>query len=234
MSEQNDPAVVRREYETDEGLVGRQSIWAGRTGRQPFDVAFDAVLAMRAARVLEVGCGRGEFAQRLVAAGLEVVATDQSAHMVELTRARGVDARVADVESLPFGNDEFDVVVANFMLYHVPDVRHALSELARVAPCLVAATNGKRQLAEMWALVGRDLTERERLFFCETGEAFLRLHYADVQCIDASGTIELTADEMRRYIEHSIAHKHLAGRVPAFDGAQAVTAASCVFVATRP
>ena len=149
MSEQNDPAVVRREYETDEGLVGRQ-------------------------------------------------------------------------------------VVANFMLYHVKDVDGAVSELARVAPRLVAATNGAQQLAELWELVGRDLSERGRLFFCETGEEHLRRRYADVQCIDASGTIDLSADDMRRYIEHSIAHKHLAARVPAFDGVQAVTAASCVFVATRP
>jgi SAM-dependent methyltransferase len=234
VSAQDDPAVVRREYETDEGLVGRQSIWAGRTGRQPFDVAFAAVLAAQPRRVLEVGCGRGEFAERLGAAGIAVVAVDQSAHMVELTRARGVEARIADVEVLPFADDEFDLVVANFMLYHVADVDGALSELARVACRLVAATNGVRQLVEMWELVGRDLAERRQLFFCETGEEFLRRHYLDVEHLDASGTIDLTADDMRHYIAHSIAHKHLADRVPAFGGVRAVTAASCVFVAARP
>jgi SAM-dependent methyltransferase len=233
VSEQDDPDVVRREYADDAGLAGRQSIWSRRSGRQPLDVAFDAVVALAPARVLEVGCGRGEFAERLAAHPLEVVAVDQSEHMVELTRARGVDARAADVQSLPFANDEFDVAVSNFMLYHVTDLARGLAELARVAPVLVATTNGTRQLAEMWELVGRDLSERDRLFFCENGEAYLREHYASVDAHDASGTIEMTAADMRHYIAHSVAHKHLGGRVPDFEGTRTVTASTCVFVARR-
>ena len=233
MSAQDDPEVVRREYADDRGLAGRQSIWSRRTGLQPLDAAFEAIVALAPSRVLEVGCGRGEFAERLAASGFDVVAADQSEHMVELTRARGVDARVADVQSLPFAGDQFDVAVANFMLYHVADLDRALAELARVAPRLVAATNGARQLWEMWELVGRDLSERERLFFRENGEASLRRHYGEVQLIDASGTIELSADDMRRYISHSVAHKHLAAAVPDFEGARPVTASSVVFVAVR-
>ena len=38
---------------------------------------------------------------------------------------------------------------------------------------------------------------------------------------------------MRRYIEHSVAHKHLAGRIPDFEGTRTVTASSAVFVAER-
>jgi len=116
-------------------------------------------------RVLEVGCGRGEFAERLAGAGIGVVAVDQSARMVELTRARGVDARLGDVQALPFADGEFDAAVANFVLYHVRDIHRALAELARVlrpGGTLVAATNGVRQLAELWELVGRDLSERRR------------------------------------------------------------------------
>jgi len=233
VAEQDDPEVVRREYADDTGLAARQSIWSRRTGDQPLDVAFDAVAALGPQRVLEVGCGRGEFAARLAGHGLEVVATDQSGHMVGLTRARGVDARVADVRELPFGDDDFDAAVANFMLYHVPDVHRALSELARVAPRLVATTNGERHLAEMWEAVGRDLRSRTRLFFRENGESFLRAHYARVETIDVPGSIALAAADMRRYIGHSVAHKHLATCVPEFDGVRVVTASSAVFVATR-
>jgi hypothetical protein len=83
----------------------------------------------------------------------------------------------------------------------------------------------------MWELVGRDLRERERLFFCENGDAYLGRHYASVRSIDASGTIEMTADDMRRYIAHSVAHEYLVDRVPDFEGTRTVTAATCVFVA---
>jgi SAM-dependent methyltransferase len=233
VAEQNDPEVVRREYQDETGLAGRQSLWARRRGRQPLDVAFEEVVALEPRRVLEVGCGQGEFAQRLVERGLEVAALDQSERMVELTRARGVDAQAGDIQDLPFADDEFDLVVANFVLYHVADLHKGLTELARVGPVLVATTNGTLHLSEMWAVVDRDLWSRTRLFFRENGEAYLREHYADVRMVDVQGTILMSADDMRHYIAHSIAHKHLADRVPSFAGTTAVTASSCVFVAVR-
>ncbi len=185
-------------------------------------------------RVLEVGCGRGEFAERLAGAGIGVVAVDQSARMVELTRARGVDAGLGDVQALPFADGEFDAAVANFVLYHVRDIHRALAELARVlrpGGTLVAATNGVRQLAELWELVGRDLSERRRLFMRETGEELLRPHFAHVRAIGLDGTIELTSEEMRHYVAHSVRHRDLAATVPDLDGTLTVTTSSAVFVA---
>ena len=229
MRHQNDPEVVRREYADETGLAERMALWERRDGPRPQDVAFDEVLALRPRRVLDAGCGRGELAERLLHAGVDVVAVDQSERMVELTRARGVDARTADVQELPFADREFDVAVANFMLYHVPDVHRALAELARVAPALVAATNGIRQLAELWELVGRDLSDRQHLFMRETGTELLRPHYASVRVIELDGTISMTAADMQHYVANSVAHKELA--VPAFDGTRTVTTSSAVFVA---
>lgn len=232
---QDDPEAVRREYADETGLSGRIVLWARRTGPQPNDIAFDQIVAARPRRVLDVGCGRGEFSERLVAAGIEVIAVDQSPRMVELTSERGVDARIGDVQALPFASQTFDAVVANFMLYHVRDLERALSELARVlrpGGRLVAATNGVRQLAELWELVGRDLSDRQRLFMRETGQEMLRRHFKDVRRIDLDSTIALTADDMRNYIAHSVAHRHLSERVPDFEGKRVVTASSAIFVAT--
>jgi SAM-dependent methyltransferase len=234
--EQNDPEVVRREYANETGLAARIALWAKRDGPQPQDIAFDEVMAVRPRRVLDAGCGRGELAERLLAEGVEVVALDQSERMVELTRARGVDALVGDVQALPFGDGEFDVAVANFMLYHVPVLDLALSELARVlrpGGRLVAATNGVGQLAELWALVGRDLSDRWSLFMRETGEELLRPYFAEVRVVELDGALDLTAEDMRDYVEHSVAHKHVAGAVPDFAGTRRVTTSSAVFVATR-
>lgn len=234
--EQNDPEVVRREYANETGLAARIALWAKRDGPQPQDIAFDEVMAVRPRRVLDAGCGRGELAERLLAEGVEVVALDQSERMVELTRARGVDALVGDVQALPFGDGEFDVAVANFMLYHVPVLDLALSELARVlrpGGRLVAATNGVGQLAELWALVGRDLSDRWSLFMRETGEELLRPYFAEVRVVELDGALDLTAEDMRDYVEHSVAHKHVAGAVPDFAGVRRVTTSSAVFVATR-
>jgi len=229
---QDDRDVVEREYADETGLSARIAIWSRRTGPRAIDVTFDEVLAQSPRRVLEAGCGRGELAERLARAGLDVVALDQSERMVELTRARGVAAVVGDVQELPFADGEFDVAVANFMLYHVPDLDRALAELRRVAHTLIAATNGYDQLREMWELVGRDLGDRRHLFMRETGAAFLGRHFAEVRTIDLPATVELTADDMRHYIAHSVAHKQLAERVPDFDGARTITASTAVFVAS--
>jgi ubiquinone/menaquinone biosynthesis C-methylase UbiE len=227
--EQDDPEVVRREYADEQGLAARVAMWARRSGRQPQDVAFAEVLALRPRRVLDVGCGSGEFAERLAREGIDVVAVDQSDRMVELSRARGLDAHVADVQDLPFEDGEFDVAVANFMLYHVPDVHLGLAQLARVARALVAATNGVGQLAELWELVGRDLSDRRRLFMRETGEAMLRPHFASVRLVELDGTIEMTHEDMQQYVAHSVAHKK--DVVPRFEGMRTVATSSAVFVA---
>ena len=232
--EQNDPELVRREYADETGLANRTALWARRTGPQPQDVAFDEVIAAVPRRVLDAGCGRGELAERLAHTGIDVVALDQSERMVELTRARGVDALVADVQALPFADGEFDVVVANFMLYHVPDVHRALAELARVlrpGGRLVAATNGVRQLAELWELVGRDLSDRRTLFMRETGEDFLRPHFSRIRCVPLEGTIELSREDMRAYVANSVAHKDAVDDLPDFEGTRVVTTSSAVFIA---
>ena len=73
---------------------------------------------------------------------------------MELTAARGVEARVADVQDLPFADDSFDVVAAMWMLYHVPDLDRGLAEVRRVlrpGGRLVAVTNGDGHTAELRA-----------------------------------------------------------------------------------
>ena len=73
--------------------------------------------------MIEVGCGWGELAEWIARdTGAEVIALDLSPRMVELARERVLDARVGDVQELPFGDGEFDCAVAAWMLYHVADL----------------------------------------------------------------------------------------------------------------
>jgi len=91
-----------------------------------------------------------------------------------------------------------------------------------------------RQLAEVWELAGRDLSDRRGVVLArDGGGSVARPHFADVRRTDLDSTLDLTADEMRKYVTHSFAHKQLAARIPEFEGARAVTASSTVFVATR-
>jgi SAM-dependent methyltransferase len=81
----------------------------------------DRVRAEGGRRLLEVGAGTGHDAAFFAAEGLEVVATDLSPAMVELCRAKGIDARVMDVLGLEFPRASFDAIYTVNCLLHVPD-----------------------------------------------------------------------------------------------------------------
>jgi SAM-dependent methyltransferase len=234
----HDPDVVRREYASEEGLRARASVYQGLAGPDSRQIAFDAVRAAAPAWVLEVGCGWGEFAARVQAElGASLVAIDISPRMVELARERGVAARVGDVQALAFDDESFDCAVANHMLYHADDIDRALAELARVlrpGGRLVATTNGVRHLEELWLLVGRDKSKERRHFFSEDGGELLRRHFDTVEQTDLESPLEFPdAAAARGYVAASIAHKHLADRVPDDLGRFVATRRGTVFVAEK-
>ena len=101
-----------------------------------------AVNARPGERVLDVATGTGMVASELVRRyGVDVVALDQSPHMLAAARAR-LDAtqRLADhvtlveaqAEQLPFADGEFDHLTFTYLLRYVEDPAATLRELARV------------------------------------------------------------------------------------------------------
>jgi SAM-dependent methyltransferase len=231
----NDPEVVRAEYADESSFAVRAAAWANATGPSARQLAFDAVAECKPARVLEVGCGRGELSERVAdELGANVTAIDQSKRMVELTRARGVDARIGDVQALPFAAGSFDCTIAAWMLYHVPDLDRGLAELARVlrpGGRLVAVTNSEANLHELWTLVGEG-RHAGHPFSAENGAERLARQFVRVGRRDAAGTVTFPdRDAAHRYVENSITRCHLADRLPHFEGSLVCSRLVSVFVA---
>jgi SAM-dependent methyltransferase len=231
----DDPAMVRAEYVDESRFAVRAAAWDSSEGVDPKQVAFEAVAEVAPQRVLEVGPGRGELAERIAGElGCDVVAVDQSERMVELTRARGIDARVGDMQALPLENASFDCAVAAWMLYHVPDLDRGLAELVRVlrpGGRLVAVTNSARNLPELWAPFGVR-AERVHGFPAEEGEAILARHFAHVERRDANGTVTFPDWEAaHRYVAASTSRSDLADELPAFEGPLVCRRLVTVFVA---
>jgi SAM-dependent methyltransferase len=85
LSRTNDPDLVRAEYADESRFAVRAAAWSNATGPSPVEMAFQAVAETTPARVLEVGCGRGELAERMQKElGAAVVAVDQSERMLDL------------------------------------------------------------------------------------------------------------------------------------------------------
>ncbi len=104
-------------------------------------------------KVLDVGCGTGNYTLDLAGKGLEVTGIDISKPMLERARAkaarRGLTVRFveADALDLPFRDGIFDAVVSVTALEFVPDMPAALREAFRVLK-----TGGRLVVG----LIGRD------------------------------------------------------------------------------
>lgn len=100
---------------------------------------FDALLASlpprTPARILEVGMGEGEVAERVRARYPSAAFTGidlPDPELAEAWSARGLAGSFADIGALPFPDDAFDLVLAIEVLEHVPDPPSGLAELRRV------------------------------------------------------------------------------------------------------
>jgi SAM-dependent methyltransferase len=232
----DDPEVVSRDYATESRLLDRRSIYVGSEGPDTLAVLWERIAEPSPRRVLEVGPGTGELSERMVnELGAEVVAIDISPRMVELTRARGVDARVGDVQSLPFEDERFDLVVAGWVLFHPADLDRALGEISRVlvpGGRLVAATNSEEHLAELWRLVGVEHIGYG--FGAENGADALRKHFARVRTDVLEGWVTFQDTETARgYVASSILFGDRADRVPELTEPLRARRKNAVFVAEK-
>lgn len=99
-----------------------------------------AAVVPAGSRVLDIGCGSGEFAADLSARGYRVVGIEPQESRVAEARARCPECEfmVAGAEALPFADSSFDAAVMIYALHHVPVqlMRKALTEAVR---CTAAA-----------------------------------------------------------------------------------------------
>jgi SAM-dependent methyltransferase len=126
---------------------------------------FDHFNIPRPARLLEAGCGPGYFWTQnsdRIPEDWEITLSDFSAGMLQeaqdnLSNSSGhFTFQRFDIQSIPFENGHFDAVIANHMLYHVPDRAKALSEIRRVLKPggrFYAVTNGEKHMQELYQLL---------------------------------------------------------------------------------
>lgn len=130
------------------------------------DLAIPALISgiPSGARVLDLCCGQGNVSEALLKAGRDVIGADFSPKMLDFARRRVPTGNFveADAQNLIFDDAEFDVVVCNFGLMHVPDQPRALAEIRRVL-------RADGQFA-MTAWAGPDVSPTFRIFYSSVQE----------------------------------------------------------------
>lgn len=99
---------------------------------EPF--VHEAIDALPAGVALDAACGTGRHTAYLAGKGHRVIGVDTSPDMLATARRRVPDAEFheADVTALPVPDAHVDVAVCALALAHLPDLKPAFAELARV------------------------------------------------------------------------------------------------------
>ena len=138
-------------------------------------------------RVLDVGCGPGRLAPTLRAYGMQYVGLDLSAGLLREARS-DVSACVVQghATALPFPDEQFDVIVAMGVLYHIHDWMQALQEMRRVvrpAGRVVVSTNGPDAMRRIYDLHCEAAIELGYTPLSSRGSAFNLGHLPEVQAV---------------------------------------------------
>lgn len=211
MSSLNKPENVENQYANDKNLSARITLHDKySTNKYGFsNWLFDIYDFTAANNILELGCGTGaQWTSRLGMLPPEsrLILSDLSMGMVETVRqkfeaSKNVNVLKIDIQSIPFPDDSFDVIIANHMLYHVPELHKALSEVVRVLKpggTFYATTIGSGGMRLYLHLALKQVSPRinafneDVSFTIQNGTEILGKHFLDVKRYDYEDSLLIT------------------------------------------
>ncbi|MBM6616708.1 class I SAM-dependent methyltransferase [Bacillus suaedaesalsae] len=164
--------------------------------------------------ILELGCGSGAFwvkNKQEIKASWNITLSDFSEGMLEnakrnIGRHPTIQYKQINIMDIPFMENSFDVVIANHMLYHVPDVQKALREVRRVLKpngTFYTSTIGEKHMGELNTLLTEfnprynflSAYKHATHFGLENGKEQLTNFFQSVHVKDFEGGLEITESE---------------------------------------
>ncbi len=217
MNQLTNSGVLANQYGTSEKLNTRISIHSKySTNKQGFgNWIYTHYQFPENASVLELGCGTGDMWKgkgELISRCSRLVLSDFSGGMLDqaketLAGEAGIEYRVIDIQEIPFPDRSFDAVIANMMLYHVPDLPKALREVRRVLKengtfyCATYGENGMMQyIGSLFTGHGIETMVNTNFTLQNSREA-LTPFFADVERADYIDSLAVTdVEDLVEYI----------------------------------
>ncbi|MDV3427542.1 MAG: class I SAM-dependent methyltransferase [Bacillota bacterium] len=166
MESNNSGQDIKEQYKTAEKLNARSRLHSYNINKTDWNNwCFNQMQIPHKARILELGCGTGDFWHKNIhclKSDWDIILSDFSKGMLENTKNRleksdfNFKYEEIDAQEIPYENEYFDVIIARHMLYLIPDIEKALLEIKRVlTECGIfyATTNSHDSMAELNKLV---------------------------------------------------------------------------------
>ncbi len=202
---------IIKQYKNDDNLSARINFHAKHsTNKQGFiPWLFEKYEFSPNTRILELGCGNGEQWQGRIEQlpnGCNLYLSDYSDGMVEIVWNKYLNinnfiAQRVDIQTIPFPDNCFDVVIANHMLYHIPDLSKAISEVKRVLKPkakFYASTNGNGGIRSFIHNSLKEIHPETNAFTegysfnLQNGKGILEGFFEDVQRYDFEDSLSIT------------------------------------------
>jgi ubiquinone/menaquinone biosynthesis C-methylase UbiE len=160
-------------------------------------------------RILELGCGTGDLWMNRIdhlPHGTSLILSDFSEGMVDIVRNKfSTNPRMSfeqiNIEAIPYEAETFDMIIANMMLYHVPDLQKGLQEVNRVLKtggifcCATFGENGiQGYLTNTLGGYGIHI-DINGSFTLQNGADLLKKHFSVVDRKDYIDALEVTETE---------------------------------------
>ncbi len=218
----NETKKVKTQYSKADGLNTRLSIHEKySTNKMGLGNWFFTVYKIESGmKVLELGCGTGAMwssHRDVIDKCQEIVFSDFSENMLETAKSNigefsNARYQVIDIQEIPYEDEYFDIVIANFMLYHVPDIDKALSEVGRVLKkggIFYAGTSGEHGVMEtIVSWLGYEGVY-VNTFSLDNGREKLEKHFSDIKIMKYIDSLEITdLNDLMEYIYSGITFKN--------------------------
>lgn len=197
---------IKDQYKSDKNLNLRSNLHSYNINKVDWDEwCFKQMSFPKNARILELGCGVGKFWYKNkdnINKNLEITLSDFSKSMLKIAKNKLKEVndnfiyKVINAEDIPYKDESFDVVIAQHMIYFVPNIEKALAEIKRVLSSggiFYVTANSCESMAELNELaekfapnLGLNSNGFSNRFDLENGKAMLKKYFSkiDVEILD--------------------------------------------------